>query len=136
MGDFFMSEYKTLREMKVKRPDQIDRYSVQTIEHPNEHVDVLRIVYKRKKGSFLPESKRFRFPRIKKTAMEDSGRRKIDIRWEVSPFLQKAVSELDHILESEISEKRRREIILDELRLLEEDAAHRIDYIRSLLEEE
>ncbi len=132
MGDFFMPEYKTLREMKVKRPDQIDRYSVQSVEN----TDVLRIVYKRKKGSFLPESKRFRFPRIKKTAMEDSGTRKIDIRWEVSPFLQKAVSELDHILESEISEKRRREIILDELRLLEEDAAHRIDYIRKLLEGE
>jgi hypothetical protein len=132
MGDFFMSEYKTLREMKVKRPDQIDRYSVQSVDN----TDVLRIVYKRKKGSFLPESKRFRFPRIKKTAMEDSGRRKIDIRWEVNPFLQKAVSELDHILESEISEKRRREIILDELRLLEEDAGHRIDYIRSLIEEE
>ncbi len=127
-----MPEYKTLREMKVKRPDQIDRYSVQSVEN----TDVLRIVYKRKKGSFLPESKRFRFPRIKKTAMEDSGTRKIDIRWEVSPFLQKAVSELDHILESEISEKRRREIILDELRLLEEDAAHRIDYIRKLLEGE
>jgi len=127
-----MPEYKTLREMKVKRPDQIDRYSVQSVDN----TDVLRIVYKRKKGSFLPESKRFRFPRIKKTAMEDSGRRKIDIRWEVNPFLQKAVSELDHILESEISEKRRREIILDELRLLEEDAGHRIDYIRSLIEEE
>jgi hypothetical protein len=132
MGESLMTEYKTLREMKVKRPDQIDRYSVQSVEN----TDVLRIVYKRKKGSLLPESKRFRFPRIKKTAMEDSGRRKIDIRWEVSPFLQKAVSELDHILETEISEKRRREIILDELRLLEEDAAHRIDYIRSLIEEE
>jgi len=127
-----MPEYKTLREMKVKRPDQIDRYSVQSVDN----TDVLRIVYKRKKGSFLPESKRFRFPRIKKTAMEDSGTRKIDIRWEVSPFLQKAVSELDQILETEISQKRRREIVLDELRRLEEDAAHRIDYIRSLIEEE
>ena len=127
-----MPEYKTLREMKVKRPDQIDRYSVQSVDN----TDVLRIVYKRKKGSFLPESKRFRFPRIKKTSLADGGRRKIDIRWEVSPFLQKAVSELDHILDTEISEKRRREIILDELRLLQEDAAHRIDYIRSLIEEE
>ena len=127
-----MPEYKTLREMKVKRPDQIDRYSVQSVDN----TDVLRIVYKRKKGSFLPESKRFRFPRIKKTSLADGGRRKIDVRWEVSPFLQKAVSELDHILDTEISEKRRREIILDELRLLQEDAAHRIDYIRSLIEEE
>jgi hypothetical protein len=132
MGEFFMPEYKTLREMKIKRPDQIDRYSVQSVDN----TDVLRIVYKRKKGSFLPESKRFRFPRIKKTSLADGGRRKIDIRWEVSPFLQKAVSELDHILDTEISEKRRREIILDELRLLEEDARHRIDYIRSLIEEE
>ena len=127
-----MPEYKTLREMKVKRPDQIDRYSVQSVDN----TDVLRIVYKRKKGSFLPESKRFRFPRIKKTSLADGGRRKIDVRWEVSPFLQKAVSELDHILDTEISEKRRRAIILDELRLLQEDAAHRIDYIRSLIEEE
>ena len=129
-----MPAYKTLREMKVKRPDQIDRYSVQTLEHANEHTDVLRIVYKRKKGSLLPESKRFRFPRIKKTEMQDSGTRQMDIRWEVSPFLQKAVSELDQILETEISEQRRREIIIDELRQLEEDAAHRIDYIRSLVE--
>jgi hypothetical protein len=132
MGESFMTEYKTLREMKIKRPDQIDRYSVQSVDN----TDVLRVVYKRKKGSLLPDSKRFRFPRIKKTSLEDSGRRKIDIRWEVSPFLQKAVSELDHILDTEISKKRRREIILDELRLLQEDAAHRIDYIRRLIKEE
>ncbi len=66
-----MTEYKTLREMKIKRPDQIDRYSVQSLEN----TDVLRVVYKRKKGSFLPDSKRFRFPRIKKTSLEDGGRR-------------------------------------------------------------
>ncbi len=130
-----MPEYKTLGEMKIRNPLQIERYSVQTIEHPDEHVDVLRIVYKRKKGSFLPESKRFRFPRIKKTAMEDSGRRKIDIRWEVSPFLQKAISELDQILTTELSKKENIKVILDEMRRLEEDAAHRIDYIRSLVEE-
>jgi len=130
-----MPEYKTLGEMKISNPLQIERYSVQTIEHPDEHVDVLRIVYKRKKGSFLPESKRFRFPRIKKTAMEDSGRRKIDIRWEVSPFLQKAISELDQILTTELSKKENIKVILDEMRRLEEDAAHRIDYIRSLVKE-
>jgi len=130
-----MPEYKTLGEMKISNPLQIERYSVQTIEHPDEHVDVLRVVYKRKKGSFLPESKRFRFPRIKKTAMEDSGRRKIDIRWEVSPFLQKAISELDQILTTELSKKENIKVILDEMRRLEEDAAHRIDYIRSLVKE-
>ena len=127
-----MTEYNTLKEMKIKRPAQIDRYSVQSVHN----TDVLRIVYKRKKGSLLPESKRYRFPRIKKTALEDGGRRKIDIRWEVNPFLQRAVSELDQILATKISEQKRREIIMDELRLLEEDAAHRIAYIRRLIKEE
>ncbi len=131
-----MTKYQTLGEMKILNPLEIARYSVQTVEHDDVHTDVLRIVYKRKKGSFLPESKRFRFPRIKKTSLEDGGRRKIDIRWEVSPFLQKAVSELDQILETDISEQKRRETILDELKRLEEDAAHRIDYIRSLIKEE
>ena len=130
-----MLEYKTLKEMKIKRPTQIDRYSVQTVEHPDEHTDVLRIVYKRKKGSFLPESQRFRFPRIKKTSVEDSGTRKMNIRWEVSPFLQKAISELDEIISTELSRKETIKLILDEMRRLEEDAALRIDYIRSLVNE-
>jgi hypothetical protein len=129
-----MHEYKTLREMKIKRPTQIDRYSVQTIEHPDVHTDVLRIVYKRKKGSLLPESQRFRFPRIKKTEMQDSGTRKMNIRWEVSPFLQKAVSELDQILTTKLSKEENIKLILEEMRRLEDDAAHRIDYIRSLVE--
>ena len=129
-----MHEYKTLREMKIKRPTQIDRYSVQTIEHSDVHTDVLRIVYKRKKGSLLPESQRFRFPRIKKTEMQDSGTRKMDIRWEVSPFLQKAVSELDQILTTTLSKEENIKLILEEMRRLEEDAAHRIDYIRGLVE--
>jgi hypothetical protein len=128
-----MPEYKRLEEMKIKNPLEIDRYSVQTIEHGDEHVDVLRIVYKRKKGSFLPESKRFRFPRIKKTTVENSGTRKMDIHWEVSPFLQKAVSELDQILSAEYTKQETIKIIFDEMRRLEEDAAIRIDYIRSLV---
>jgi len=129
-----MAEYKTLGEMKITNPLQIARYSVQTIEHDDVHTDVLRIVYKRKKGSFLPESKRFRFPRIKKTSLEDGGRRKIDTRWEVSPFLQKAVSELDQLLSEDISKKENIKIITDEMRRLEEDAKIRIEYIRSLIE--
>ncbi len=128
-----MPEYKTLKEMKINMPAQIDRYSVQTIEHPDEHTDVLRIVYKRKKGSLLPESKRFRFPRIKKTSLEDSGTRKVNIRWEVSPFLQKAVSELDQIISTDLSKKENREIILDEVLRMEDDVKARADYIRSLL---
>ena len=128
-----MSEYKTLKEMGITNPLEIDRYSVQTIEHDDEHTDVLRVVYKRKKGSLLPASKRFRFSRIKKTSIENSGTRKMDIRWEVSPFFQKAVSELDQILSAEYTKQETIKIIFDEMRRLEQDAAFRIDYIRSLV---
>ena len=129
-----MAKYKTLDEMKINNPYEIARYSVQTVEHADYHTDVLRIVYKRKKGSFLPHSKRFRFPRIKKTAIEDSGTRKMDIRWEISPFLQKAISELDQLLSTELSKKENLKIIFDEMKRLEEDARIRLEYIRSLIE--
>jgi len=134
-GDLPMAEYKSLGEMRIKDPQEIARYSVQTIERSDEHIDVLRVVYKRKKGSLLPDSKRFRFPRIKKTAIEDSGSRKMNIRWEVSPFLQKAISELDHILSDDFTKKETLRIILDEMRRLEEDAGHRIEYIRGLIKD-
>ena len=129
-----MANYKTLGEMKIKNPYEITRYSVQTVEHADYHTDVLRIVYKRKKGSFLPQSKRYRFPRVKKTAIEDSGTRKMDIRWEISPFLQKAISELDQLLSTELSKKENLKIIFDEMKRLEEDARIRLEYIRSLIE--
>ncbi len=130
-----MPEYKTLGEMKITNPLEIDRYSVQTIEHPDEHTDVLRVVYKRKKGSLLPDSKRYRFPRIKKTVVQDGGTRKMDIRWEVSPFLQKAISELDDLISLEFTRKEKIKIIMDEMRRLEDDAAHRLSYIRSIIQE-
>jgi len=57
----------------------------------------------------------------------------MDIHWEVSPFLQNAVSELDQILSAEYTKQETIKIIFDEMRRLEEDARIRIDYIRSLV---
>ncbi|MEN8243392.1 MAG: DUF3461 family protein [Thermodesulfobacteriota bacterium] len=129
-----MTEFKTLGEMKIRNPLEIDRYSVQTIERPDEQVDVLRIVYKRNKGSLLPKSKRFRFQRIKKKPVKESGPGKMGARWEVSPFLRKAVAELDQIFSAEYNKKEKIKIILDEVRRLEEDSKIRLDYIRGLVD--
>ena len=126
-----MGKYQTLKEMKIKSPLDIVRYSVQTVDN----IDWLRVVYKRKKRSFLPESKQFRFPRIKKTIMENSGTRKTDTRWEVSPFLEKAISELDQLLSDNISKKKMKAVIRDELKSLEEEAHMRVIYIRGLIDE-
>lgn len=126
-----MTKYKTLAEMEIMNPAQIERYSVKTIDE----TDILRIIYKRKKGSFLPASKRYRFPRIKKTTIQDSGTRNMDIRWEKSSFLQRAVAELDQIISAKFNEKKKRETILDEMKRLEEDIKIRVDYISSLIED-
>jgi len=127
-----MEKYKTLAEMEIMNPAQIERYSVKTIDK----TDILRIIYKRKKGSFLPTSKRYRFPRVKKTTIQDSGTRTMDIRWEKTPFLQRAVAELNQIISIELNERKKHETILDEIKRLEEDIKVRVDYIRSLIEEE
>ena len=120
--------------MKIRNTHEIIRYSLQTVERSDEQIDVLRIVYKRKKGSLLPKSKRFRFKRIKKKAAKDSSTGKMGTRWEVSPFLQKAVAELDLIFSDDFNKKEIKKIILDEVRRLEEDSKIRIDYIRSLVD--
>ena len=57
-----MADYPALTEMGISDPEQIERYSLET----NNNVDILRIIYKRKKGSLLHASKKFRFGRSKK----------------------------------------------------------------------
>ena len=48
--------YPTLTEMGINNPGEIERFSLNTIDN----IDIIRIVYKRKKGSLLPASKRLR----------------------------------------------------------------------------
>ena len=62
-GETLMPDkYPSLTEMGITSPEDISRYSLQK----SNNVDILRIVYKRQKGSFLPTSKKFRFGRAKK----------------------------------------------------------------------
>ena len=86
-----MSEFPTLSEMGIANPGEIDRFSLSTTNY----IDSLRIFYKRKKGSLLPTSKRFEFGRSTRTVMTDGGTQTTDIVHDISPFLQKALQELD-----------------------------------------
>lgn len=52
-----MSEYPTLNKMGVTSVDNVDRY---TLRHQGD-TDVLKIYYKRPKGSFLSRTKKFSF---------------------------------------------------------------------------
>ncbi|MFA9420992.1 MAG: DUF3461 family protein [Gammaproteobacteria bacterium] len=126
-----MSTFPTLTEMGINNPGEIERYSLNTTNN----IDVLRIVYKRHKGSFLPTSKRFEFGRASKTVVADSGTQKTEIVHVISPFLQKAMKELDGIISAKRSNIEQAKLVKQELQRLHQDMASRLTYIESLIDE-
>ena len=127
-----MSEkYPTLTMMGVTSLQEIERYSLQTTND----IDVLRIKYKRTKGSLLPASKKYRFGRSENTFVSDSGSSTIENIQEVSPALLAAIAELDTIVEEKLSTKERIEVIMEEFKQLEEETITRVQYLRSLVKE-
>lgn len=126
-----MKDYPTLTEMGVTNPQQIERYSLST----SNKIDHLRIIYRRKKGSFLPASKRFEFGRSSKTVVIDSGTRATDIVHEISPFLQRAIVELEDIIDHKKTTLEHAAIIKDEMRRLHEEMNSRLAYIESLIDD-
>jgi len=117
--------------MGINNPGEIERYSLNTTNN----IDVLRIVYKRQKGSLLPTSKRFEFGRASKTVVADSGTQKTEILHVISPFLQKAMKELDSIISAKKSTIEQATLVKQELQRLHQDMASRLVYIESLIDE-
>ena len=125
-----MSDYPTLNEMGILNPTEIDRYSLQTINN----IDILRVVYRRKKNSLLPASKRFRFPRTEKMSLGRGDMRSTQVFYEVSPVVHKAMAELDKIVKGRRDRAQQLEVIRDELQRLQEETSTRIGYINSLID--
>ncbi len=126
-----MSNYPTLSEMGVNNPGEIEHYSLSTTNN----IDVLKIIYKRKKGSLLPTSKRFEFGRSERTVMADSGTQTAGIVHDISPFLQKAVRELDKLIDAKISNIEHAKLVKDEMRRLHQELTSSMAYIESLIDE-
>lgn len=122
-------KYPTLADMGIANPEQIDRYSLQA----SENNDVLRVIYKRDKGSLLPSSKKFKFPRIVRVIEQDGGSKKSETITEVSPALSRAVIELHKIVKTKHSRADQKEIIADEIQRLEEEISTRMTYLKALL---
>ncbi len=123
-------KYPTLNEMGVSNPEQISRYTL----HQVGNVDHLCIVYQRKKNSLLPVTKRFKFPRSEKLVMVDSGTQKMETVNEISPYVTKAMAELDQILKRKRSRKVLIKDIEDEIARIEEEMNAHIASLRSMLE--
>jgi len=126
-----MSDYPNLDSMGVQNPNEIVRYAI----FSSESTDVLRIMYSRKKGSILPVSRKYRFPRMKKNVIVDSGTRKTNMVFESSNEFRNAIAELDRLLKKKSSGTENKNLILEELRMMEEESALRLNYIRSLIDE-
>jgi hypothetical protein len=120
----------TLTEMGVTNPDDIARYTIYTVQD----ADVLRIIYAREKGSLLPVSKTFKFPRVKKSVMVDSGTRQTQVLFERNPIFENALTEIEAILEKQKNKDALNQVLADEILQLEAEMTSRIDYIKSLLE--
>jgi hypothetical protein len=124
-----MSNNPALTAMGIQNPEQIAHYAIYTTDS----ADTLRIVYDRKKGSILPVSKKFKFMRIKKSVMVNSGTRETEVIFESAPEFRNALAELSALMDVRESSEEMRKQVMDEIQALEEDVAARIHYIKSLV---
>ena len=124
-----MASYPGLTEMGISAPQNIERYSLQS----NNNVNILRTIYKRKKGELLHSSKKFRFGRAQKMVITDAGQNKTAVVHEISPFVIKVTDELRQIVKTKHSREEQMAIIVDELNRLSEETNTRIAYINALV---
>ena len=126
-----MSKHEALTRMGVQNPDEIARYELYSVDH----MDILRIIYDRQKGSILPVTRKYRFPQLKKSTLVDSGTRETRVLFESSAELRAAVAELDGLMKQRKATAVGKEALVSEVRLLEEEVAARINHIKSLLDQ-
>ncbi len=104
-----MSAYPALLSLGINRPHEISSY---TLSSTND-VDILRIRYTRQKGSLLPVSKKFKFPRRPIPGIHPKPGESLVT--EISPALEEAVEELSQLLSKEHSVKDKKTELLREL---------------------
>jgi len=116
--------------MGVIRPYEIAHFSVNSIDY----TDFLRIVYERPKGSLLPVSRSYRFPRIQRTLKTNADAGDDKVIMESSPIFGEALVELQTLMGAK---ERKQDIaaeMLDELQHLEEEFAMHSEYLKVLID--
>lgn len=126
-----MSNFESLTRMGIQNPEDITRYELYSVNQ----MDVLRVIYDRKKGSILPVTKKYLFPQIKKSTMVDSGTRQTQVLFESSAELRNAVAALDELIVKREAVSVRKDDLLNDIQLLEEDFAARINHIKLLIKQ-
>ena len=125
-----MSNFPALSEMDISRFDEISHY---TLRQDRKDRDVLRIYYKRKKGSFLPDRKTFRFGRAAKMIAEDSAPNGSIEVFEISPHVLKVTAELDSIVKQHHSGEDQLKLLLRRVDQLETEVQGATEEIRAII---
>ena len=125
-----MTDYPQLTEMGICNPEQIEKYMVNGLPT----YDVLRVTYSRKKGSFLPSSRTYEFPRIQKEFPARGKEGKTTMVMETNPGLRSAIGELKFLLEDKVQKQNLKKTLREQISVLEEDIALRSSYIKELIE--
>lgn len=115
--------------MGIHNPHEITSYTLQQVGNS----DYLRIYYKRKKNSFLPVNKRFKFGRSERFVLTDGGRQKTEATYPISPFLQKAMAELDSLIQQKTSRQDTIKFLHDELERVKEDFNAELDALKAMI---
>ena len=122
-----MSQFPTLASMGVNSVEDVVKY---TLRHEAD-TDVLKIYYKRAKGSFLPRSKKFSFVRGRRSIpIESRSSSGFNSVTDISSQLTMAIAELD-LLESTPSKM----APIDPKQQLEEHMAHLDKVVNEKLKE-
>lgn len=125
-----MNEFPTLSEMGINRCNEITHYA---LRQDGKSRDILKVYYKRKKGSVLPERKIFKFGRsAKMIADNEAPNGSIEI-FEISPFLLRAVSELDSLVDAHKSSNDKLKLMLKHVEQLEKDVKFATEEIKALI---
>ena len=120
-----------LKAMGITSPGEIYQYTL----WEEDGQDVLRVYYKRAKGSVLPATKKYKFGRGEHTIVTDSGAPEYAKEKRFSPILQSAIAELDKIVKraDDISEKK--QVILDEIVQMEKFVHSKVKELQAQIDE-
>ena len=118
--------HPTLQSMGITSIQDIEKF---TLRYENGH-DVLKIYYRREKGSLLPKSKKFKFGRATKTVLADGGQQTYRQVQEPSLIVLRAMEELEQIVGKQNETKASKDDLVKELEHLEKVVNSKIAEIK------
>lgn len=127
-----MSDNPCLEEMGIDKDAIRDIYKFSLRQEGNE--DILKIYFRRKPGSLLASSRKFRFGRADHTVRVKDDPMGYQEYSEISPFVRKAVDELNRLVKEEKSRELNKQRLLEDIDHLEKVMHNKLTELRKDLE--